>query len=98
MPRTIPFPRQAESGDMHQLALIGIKDRSGLIASIADSIRLRAMRIHRRSPVIADDLADFADEIATLAVAIQQDAETALQHGEQFLQLREEMAQRRRAQ
>ena len=93
MPKRIPFERQTNGASMHQIALTRIVNKAHIIERIADSVRLRSMRLETRSPAIAADLADFADEIAILADGIKSLAHTALREGEEFLIFRNEMVE-----
>jgi len=91
MPKVIPFSKQAEAGDLHQLALIQIKASARDIERMAEGVRLRARRLQRRSPALAQDLLEIAAGISELADGIVHNAETALAQGERFLELRKQM-------
>ena len=93
MPRVIPFSRQAETGELHQIALLRASNKLGIIIGLIEGIRIRARRIERRSPPIAHDILESSDEITQLVNEVLLDLKKALEHGEAFLQLREDMVQ-----
>lgn len=92
MAKIIHFAQPGENADLHQLALLKIIEQADLGERAADSTRLIAMRLERRSPVLAAALSDLADTQATIHQTISENARSALQHGERFLSHRRDMA------